>query len=73
MAFTTWSDLKIKMENDMADTSWTRKRYDTSEGLCMEYNSFSDFMNAYDHVCFMASTESGVSAGRTYARGGGRF
>ena len=73
MAFTTWSDLKTKMENDMADSSWRTKRYDSSEGLSMEYGSFSEFKDAHDFVCFRAELENGVAAGRTYARGGGRF
>jgi hypothetical protein len=72
MAFTTWSDLKTKMENDIADRSWMCKRYEM-DGDVMEYATFSDFMNAYDRVCFMAELNSGAPVGRTYAKSGGLF
>lgn len=72
MPFTTWSDLKSKMENDMADLSWRRKKYET-DGMVVEYSSFQEFKDAYDFVCLRAELENGVAAGRTYARGGGRF
>ena len=73
MPFTTWSDLKTKMENDMADLSWRYKKYETGDGTVVEYNTFSEFKSAYDHVCTMVAIEGGVACGRTSARGMGRF
>ena len=77
MAFTTWGDLKTQMENDMADFSWRRKRYESpGDGIAMEYTSFSEFRDAYDFVCAKAEMETigtGVCVGRTIARSGGRF
>lgn len=72
MAFTTWSDLKTKMENDLADISWRHKKYEM-DGMVMEYTSYQDFKAAYDDVCSRAALENGACCGRTYARGGGRF
>jgi hypothetical protein len=72
MAFTTWSDLKTKMENDIADRSWMCKRYEM-DGDVMEYASLAEFKSTYDYVCFMAGLECGIPVGRTYARGGGLF
>lgn len=74
MAFTTWANLRAQMENDMADMSWRRKRYESpGDGVVMEYTSFSEFRDAYDYVCMKAEMESGICAGRTVARSGGRF
>lgn len=77
MAFTTWTDLKSQMQDDMANFSWRRKKYESpGDGIAMEYTSFTEFKAAYEYVSAQADLEnvgSGVCIGRTVARSGGRF
>ena len=59
--FTTWTDLKNEMLNDMASGSWKIKSYATADGLRFEYRDFNDFRRALDYVTAMAEQEANTT------------
>lgn len=73
MAFTTWTDLKTQMEQDLASGQFLSQSY-TVDGTTRTFRSFADWQDFYGFVCKKAAGESSsVPIGRTYARPRGRF
>lgn len=67
MSFTSWTDLEIKMKDDMASGNWTVESY-TIRNRTTTYRSFEDFKKAYDFVCEQAALERGDLCRRTSVR-----
>lgn len=74
MAYTTWTALKTKMEQDLESGQILSQSY-TVDGTTRTFRSFADWQAFYGFVCKKAAGESSPSVpiGRTYARPRGRF
>lgn len=75
MAFTSWSDLKSRMLDDLASGMWCKKSYKLGDVETV-YRDFSDFKAAMEFVIQKAAEESASSSipiARTFARSVGRF
>ena len=71
MAFTTWSDLAVKLRNDLATGNWRRKSYDV-DGIRTEFVSPQEFMALLTDVERRAAEESSDYCSRTQAAGAER-
>lgn len=71
MAFSTWSDLRKKMLDDLASGNWRTKSYDF-DGMRKEFFSPEEFLRMLDVVERRAAEEYEQPSFRTIARGANR-
>ncbi len=71
MAFTTWTDLKNKMLDDLESGNWRVQSYKVGRRE-RAYTSLEEFLSALKYVEHRAALETGSVVKRTYAAQGGR-
>ena len=72
--FTTWSDLKTQVLNDLASGNWRTSEYTTPIGT-RSFHTLKDYTAFLAFIDQQVGVEAGTGVGRTYAKqgGGGRW